>query len=634
MMMISRKTTLLLLALLPLSLLTAQPDRWMQKVDYQMEIDFDVATHRFSGQQRLAYSNNSPDALERVFYHLYFNAFQPGSMMSVRTTQLPDGDKRIKGRIEKMNELEIGYQKITSLKMDGLDCAYEVVGTILEVQLPRAIPAGGQVIFEMEFEAQVPLQVRRSGRDNSEGISYSMSQWYPKLCEYDYQGWHSNPYIGREFHGVWGDFDVSIKIDKRYTVGGTGVLQNPDQVGYGYEAAGLTVAPPSGPKTTWRFVAENVHDFVWAADPDYTHTTYQAKDGPLMHFLYQKNESTEEVWALLPGIMDRAFSYINQTYGKYPYPVYSFIQGGDGGMEYPMATLITGERSLNSLVGVSVHELMHSWYQMILGTNESLYAWMDEGFTSYASDEVMNYLAGEGLLPGRKQVDNPHLSSYQGFVNFVKSGLEEPLSTHADHFETNAAYGVGSYVKGAIFLHQLEYVVGEDAFDRGMLEYFNTWKFKHPNPNDFIRVMEKVSGLELDWYKEYFVYTTKTTDYGVLGLKKGEKGKESLLQLRRSGKMPMPLDIEVTLTNGKKEYYNVPLRIMRGEKAEMAPNGKPYVYLEDWPWTFPEYTATLPLKFKNIASVRIDPSSRMLDVDLKDNQFDHTKSNKNKVDRP
>ena len=178
------------------------------------------------------------------------------------------------------------------------------------------------------------------------------------------------------------------------------------------------------------------------------------------------------------------------------------IQGGDGGMEYPMATLITGERSLGSLVGVSVHELMHSWYQMALGTNESLYAWMDEGFTSWASDEVMNHLRGQGLIPGRA-LDDPHASDYQGYVNFAKSGFEEPLITHADHFVTNTAYGIAAYVKGAVFLAQLEYVIGKEAFRKGMLRYYNTWKFKHPNANDFIRVMEKQSGLELDWYREY-----------------------------------------------------------------------------------------------------------------------------------
>ena len=599
----------------------AQADRWLQKVDYKMDIDFDVNTHRFNGVQNLTYFNNSPDVLDKVFYHLYFNAFQPGSMMEIRTRELPDGDKRIKGKISKMSPTEIGYQKIKSLKMDGKDCEFEVVGTILEVKLPKAIAPGSKAKLDMEFEGQVPIQTRRSGRDNAEGISYSMSQWYPKLCEYDYQGWHANPYIAREFHGVWGDFDVTLHIDEKYWVAATGYLQNVKEIGGAYAAEGTKVSPNiKDGKRTWHYKAPNVHDFVWAADPDYTHTSFQAKDGLMMHFFYQKNDATVEVWNRLPAIMDRAFAFINKNYGKYPYDVYSFIQGGDGGMEYPMATLITGERSLNSLVSVSVHELMHSWYQMVLGTNESLYAWMDEGFTSYASGEVMNYLSKEGLLPGRDYEENPHAQSYIGFANFSKSGKEEALSVHSDHFGSNAAYGVGAYVKGAIFLHQLDYIIGTEAFDRGMLRYFNTWKFKHPNPNDFIRIMEKESGLELDWYKEYWVYTTKSIDYSVKSFRVGEDKKSSIISLERIGEMPMPIDVVVTLKNGDKITCNIPLQMMRGEKKETLKDGK-LIYQKDWPWVNKNYEFELPVRSKKIVKIEIDPSVRMMDVDRGNNVF-------------
>jgi aminopeptidase N len=214
-------------------------------------------------------------------------------------------------------------------------------------------------------------------------------------------------------------------------------------------------------------------------------------------------------------------------------------------MEYPMSTLITGERNLGSLVGVSVHELMHSWYQMILGTNESLYAWMDEGFTSYASALVMNHLRKEGKLPGEAR-DNPFLRTYIGFAGFAKSGMEEPLSTHSDHFTTNAAYGVGSYTKGSIFLNQLSYIIGEETFAKGMLSYFDEWKFKHPNDNDFIRVMEKESGLELDWYREYWVNTTHTIDYGINDVVDYDEGK-AVLNLQKIGVMQMPLDVVVEM---------------------------------------------------------------------------------------
>lgn len=597
--------------------LWAQPDRWQQKALYEMEIDFDVKKHQFDGKQKLVYTNNSPDKLNKVFYHLYFNAFQPGSMMDVRSRMLPDSDPRVGGRISTLKPEEIGYLRATSLKRDGKAIQFEEVGTILEVTLNEPIQPGETTTFEMEFKGQVPVQIRRSGRNNKEGIDYSMAQWYPKMSEYDYQGWHANPYIGREFYGIWGDFDVKITIDKKYILGATGELQNANKIGYGYQDGDEKVKR-RGKKLTWHFVGKNIHDFVWAADPDYKHTKLKAGDGTMMHFLYQENDRTKEVWEKLPAIMDEAVQFMNARFGKYPYPVYSFIQGGDGGMEYPMATLITGERSLGSLVGVSVHEWFHSWYQMILGTNEALYAWMDEGFTSYGSTETMNYLRKKGLLPGQAS-ENPHARTYAGFANFSRSGRAEPLSIHADHFKTNAAYGVGAYTKGSIFLNQLSYIIGQDAFDKGMLNYFETWKFKHPNPNDFIRVMEKQSGLELDWYREYWVNTTDTIDYAIKDIQ-GMDGKGTKVMLMNNGTMPMPVDVVVTYEDGTQELFNIPLRIMRGSKFQESKAMKQTV-LEDWPWTHPEYSFNIPASIDKVVRVEIDPSIRMMDINRNNNVY-------------
>ncbi|MEN0050117.1 MAG: M1 family metallopeptidase [Bacteroidota bacterium] len=608
------KQLFFLILILATVTLSAQPaDRWQQRAEYEMEIDFDVKKHQYKGKQTLTYYNNSPDTLDRVFYHLYFNAFQPGSMMDVRQGSL-DSDPRVGSRISKLAPNEIGYQKVMSLKQDGKDTKYEIVGTILEVDLAKPILPNSKTVLVMEHEAQVPLQIRRSGRMNKEGIDYSMAQWYPKLSEYDYQGWHANPYIGREFHGVWGDFDVKISIDEDYVVGASGYIQNPEEVGHGYNESGKQKAKKG--KITYHFKAPNVHDFVWAADPDYKHTTLKSKEGVLMRFFYQENKTTKDNWEALPAIMDEVFQYANKTYGKYPYEVYSFIQGGDGGMEYPMATLITGERPLNSLVGVSIHELMHSWYQMVLGTNESLYAWMDEGFTSYASADITNHLRKKKVLQG-DPVANPYARDFLGYGFFAKNGYEEPLSTHADHFTSNRAYGAGSYTKGSIFMAQLKYIVGEEAFKKGILRYYDTWKFKHPNPNDFIRVMEKESDLELDWYREYMVNTTHTIDYGVEEYMEME-GKK-YLKLSKVGIFPMPVDVLVTYEDGTQEFFNIPLRIMRGEKPAMKVDNATYTTAEDWPWTNGEYL--LEVK-KAVKAAEIDPMRGMLDVELDNNEWE------------
>ncbi|NRA50673.1 MAG: M1 family metallopeptidase [Phaeodactylibacter sp.] len=594
--------------------LQAQPDRWQQSAKYTMDIDFDVAKHQYNGKQTLVYTNNSPDTLHQVFYHLFFNAFQPNSMMDIRSQNMNDADPRVGSRIGSLGPNEIGYHKINSLTMDGKAVDFEVVGTILEVQLPMPILPQSKVVFEMAYESQVPVQIRRSGRDNAEGISYSMTQWYPKMCEYDYQGWHANPYVGREFHGIWGAFDVTIHIDSKYTIGGSGYLQNPKEIGHGYTSKAVKVK--NGKKLSWHFVAPDVHDFAWGADPDYKHTSLKRKDGVVMHFFYQENEQTKENWEALPAIMDEAFEFINKHYGQYPYQQYSFVQGGDGGMEYPMATLITGERSLPSLVGVSVHELIHSWYQMVLATNEALYPWMDEGFTSWASNNVMNHLRSKGLIAGQVS-EYPQLGSYMGYVNFSQTGLEESLVTHADHYTSNSAYGVASYVKGAIFLEQLKYIIGEAAFDQGMLRFFDVWKFKHPNPNDFIRIMEKQSGLELDWYKEYWVNSTHTIDYSVETIK--SEGRSVVAVLKRVGVMPMPLTIEVVKTDGTSKRLMVPLRIMRGHKELDDMELK-----EDWPWTHPTYELDLGVKLKDIEKVVIDPDLGMADIDRDNNTYEVT----------
>lgn len=571
-----------------------------------MDIDLNVKSHCMEGEQRLVYYNNSPDVINKVYYHLFFNAFQPNSMMDVRSRTIVDPDPRVGDRIYDLDKKEIGYHKIRSLKQDGKSLEFEIEGTILIANLHTPLAPDSKTILEMEFDSQVPVQIRRSGRDNREGISYSMSQWYPKLCEYDEDGWHPNPYIGREFYGVWGDFDVTIELDKDYMVAAGGVLQNDPSV-------------QKGSKREWHFKAENVHDFMWAADPDYKKLTYQRDDGVELQFFYQPGERTDK-WENLPTVMDKAMDFINEKYGRYPYPMYAFIQGGDGGMEYPMGTLITGERSFVSLVSVSVHELLHSWYQMILGTNEPLYSWMDEGFTNWAQADVMNYLKAEGLIPGFRPLDNPHSSAITGYRNFAKTPIEEPMITHADHFERNQAYNISSYVKGAVFIRQLGYIVGDKVRDQVMLDYFNQWAFRHPDVDDFIRIAERRSDMVLDWYKEHFVNLTSLIDYGIDTVY-SEGRKKTTIKLSKKERMMMPLDIVVTTKEGRTHMYNIPLRLMRGAKQDEG-LADSYEVTADWPWTNPDYELTIDIRYDEIEKVEIDPSNRLADIDLTNNVWD------------
>ena len=225
-----------------------------------------------------------------------------------------------------------------------------------------------------------------------------------------------------------------------------------------------------------------------------------------------------------------------------------------------MATLVTGKRSYGSLFGVTAHEMAHTWFQFLLASNESLHPWMDEGFTSYISN-----MAENEILEGGKE--NPHAGSYRGYKTIVAKGYEESLSTHADRYNTNWAYGTASYSKGNIFLSQLEYVIGAENVAKGIKKYFTDFSFKHPTPNDIKRTMEKVSGLDLGWYLNEWTQTTHTIDYGV----KSVEGNE--ITLERIGQMPMPIDVEVTYIDGTKQSYNIPLEMMRGSKPTTATIG-------------------------------------------------------------
>jgi hypothetical protein len=600
---------------------------WQQHADYKMEVAMDVKNYQYKGKQELVYTNNSPDTLKKVFYHLFPNAFQPGSEMDARLHFIKDPDGRmvtkIKGadgketkqsRIETLKPNEIGFLKITNLKQDGVTAQTRVSGTILEVTLAKPILPNSKTTFTLDFDGQVPVQVRRSGRNNSEGVALSMSQWYPKLAEFDFEGWHADPYIAREFHGVWGNFDVKITIDKDYTIGGSGYLQDKNAIGHGYEDAGVTVVYPKKTKTlTWHFIAPNVHDFTWAADKEYTHDIVKGPNDVDLHFFYKNNPKTTENWKQLEPLMVKVMEYYNQRVGAYPYKQYSFIQGGDGGMEYAMCTLMLGNGTLQGILGTATHELGHSWFQHILASNESKHPWMDEGFTTYIEDGALNELKGD-----KKEV-NPFKGNYAAYYQLVNSGKEQPQGTHGDRYDENRPYSISAYIKGSIFLSQLEYVIGKENVDATLKRYFNDFKFKHPTPNDIKRTAERVSGAELDWYLIDWTETLNTIDYGIKDV--ADNAGKTTVSLERIGRMPMPIDLTVEYTDGTSESFYIPLRMMNFIKPN--PNTKvKRTVLEDWAWAQQNYSFTIDKNKTAIKKITIDPSGLMADVKPANNVFE------------
>lgn len=589
------------------SFATAQNGYWQQHVDYTMSIDVDVEAFAYSGEQSLIYTNNSPDTLQRVFYHLYYNAFKPGSGLEAASRSAYSDKRNMSRNLLSLDKDDWGDVKILSLKQDGVLVAHTAKETILEVALASPLLPGKSTTLDMSFFVKVPAVVRRAGKNNSDGVAFSMAQWYPKLCEYDDQGWHANPYLGREFYGVWGDFDVTINIDKDYTVAASGYLQSPEKIGHGY--AGLDPEVVHGEKISWRFIAPDVHDFSWAADPEYIHDVVPIKDGPVMHFFYKNQAPYLKSWKEFQPYAVEFLTFFSDNIGKYPYKQYSVIMAGDGGMEYAMCTFITGSgySDYRRLLGVTSHEIAHTWFQFLLATNESKHAWMDEGFTSYIDDAALNEALGLNNVV-------PNKSAYEAYFGWVATGLEEPLTTHADRYKFRRGYGASSYSKGSVFLSQLGYIIGEKNLYKTLRLYFNEWSFKHPRPYDFIRCAERVSGLELDWYLMDWAQTTKQLDYQVNSIV-GE-GEKTRIVLKREKQMPMPIDIEVVLNDGTSVVYNIPLTMMRGHRPLAGAR-----LLESWSWAQPYYIFEVDFAKESIVEVIIDPLNFTADINKKNNRL-------------
>lgn len=577
---------------------------WQQHVDYKMDINMDVSDFTFNGKQELVYTNNSPDTINKVYYHLFFNAFQPGSQMDVRSRTIRDPDRRVGSRIFELEEKDYGILDVISLKQDGKKIVFEQKGTVLLARLNSPLLPGEKTTLSMVFDGQVPLQIRRSGKLNKEGVDLTMTQWFPKLSEYDEEGWHPNPYIGREFHGVWGDYTVNITIDKNYVVGGTGYLQNVDEIGHGY---GEKTKETKGGLLTWKFYAPNVHDFAWAADPEFIHDIKKSESGVDLHFFYKPDVNVEN-WKKLQddsvGLMD----YFEEAIGPYPWKQYSIIQGGDGGMEYAMCTMITGQRPYPSLFGVTAHEMAHAWFQHLLATNEAKHPWMDEGFTEYITSLAEEAVVGK---PSRY----PHKSSYDRYYLLVNSGVEQAQTVHSDRYDYNFAYGASSYSKGSVFLSQLGYIIGKDNLDKTLKRYYEEFKFKHPTPNDFKRVAEKVSDMELEWYLNDWTRTDHKIDYG---LDISSLQSDRIITLKRKARMPMPLDVEVSFSDGTKDMYYIPTDLMHGNKKFSSNN---VYYMQAWTWASPEYDFVVQGN-KKVVKVEIDPSKRLADYNQMDNSID------------
>ena len=588
---------------------TAQmpPGYWQQRVEYQLDIRLDDQTHAVQGREKLRYFNNSPDTLRRVFFHLYWNAFQPNSACARWAKRT--GDMVTNKKLFDLKPEETGKQEIFSVQQNGNAVSYKVNETILEVELSRPLKPGDYDVFDIAWQGQVPVTLKRGGRDNSAGVAYTFTQWYPKMCAYDRFGWHADPYIGREFFGEFGSYKVNITLPKKYAVAATGILKNGNTLGFGYEDEGVKPPPNYGFVNVWKFEADNVHDFAWSADAEYAHEKIKVRDGLTLHFFYQPAPDVTPAFAELKEFAVRNLPFIESEFGKYLYPQFSFVQGGEGAMEYPMMTLMEDTRTNPGMKETAIHEWMHNWYYGMLGNNENDYPWLDEGFASYAASAVLAHDVPANADAIRRAAAD--------VVEKYGASVSEPLSTPANLFKNSQAYFFCSYSKAETFLWQLRYIVGDEAFRSGMLRYFADWHFHHPAGEDFLLEMERASGMELDWYYAAWIKTLKAIDYGVEKIA-ADGASATVVTLKNYGDLPMPAEVLVEYKDGSSEWHYIPLDLQYG--AKRFPAGKTVIIHDPWSFSVDTYEIRLEKPRDEIKSVTIDPERWTADMKRENNR--------------
>lgn len=579
---------------------------WQQRVEYQIDVRLDDQTHAVQGRLKLKYHNQSPDTLRKLYFHLYWNAFQPNSAYSqwIQHTK----DPYTNSKITVLSPADQGRMEIFTVQQNGAAVDFKVRETILEVTLSRPLMPGDADVLDVAWQGQVPITIKRGGRDNAAGVAYTFTQWYPKMCAYDRQGWHADPYIGREFYGEFGSFKVDITLPKKYLVAATGMLQNADKIGFGYEKEGVVIKPNYGLVNTWKFQADQVHDFAWAADPDYVHEKVQAREGLTLHFFYQPQEAVQRAFQHLKEQSTRMLPFMERSFGPYRYPQFSFVQGGEWAMEYPMMTLMESTQSSSILLETAAHEWMHNWYYGMLGNNENEEHWLDEGFASYGATRIMAH-----LFPDSARSLQRH--ALRQVAQFGRD-FTETVQTPANLYASSGQYFYNAYTKPEAFLWILRYVVGEEAFDAALLRYMTEWHFKHPTGDDFLRTLERSSGLELDWLRHYWLNTNKSVDYAVGDLIP-DGSSATFISLHRVGEVPLPVEVLVRYTDGQTEQHYIPLDYMLGVRKGLDAK---VLQHEAWSFASTDYRIRVQHPRTDIQAVVIDPDEQTADVNRGDNR--------------
>jgi hypothetical protein len=584
------------------------PRYWQQRADYDLHGTLDTTAKTLHGEMTLRYTNNSPDTLRFVWFQVEQNAFKNGSLNSfVFPAESRFGARNFEGgdMIDRFNEVTAG--KKTPLKS-------RVEGTVMKVDLAAPLAPGQAATFDVAWHFMIPEHgADRMGRD---GSLYELAQWYPRVCVYDdLRGWNTEPYLGQgEFYLEYGDYNLSVTVPVGYVVAATGALQNaaevltPAQISRLAQASKSdtpvhivtqdelkngTARPKKTGMLTWRFAAKNVRDAVWAASPDYMWdaSSWQGH----MAFAYYR-PSAVDTWKDAADMSRMSIMEYSERWFPYPYPQITAVEGPISGMEYPMVAMENKSADKYELYNVVTHEIGHMWFPMIVGSNERMHMWQDEGFNTF-----INYFSEARRYPERGTYEARVAENRAMVENFMQHNVDEPLEVQPDRINPQLL-GENAYVKTAVGLAQLrDEILGPQAFDEGFREYARRWAFKHPGPADFFKTMEDVSGKRLDWFFREWFLENEHFDVGIDTVAQKQVGDVDsvAVRFRNYAKGVLPIRARFTFSDGSTQDFTYPAEV--------------------WSTNPLFYDRIYEFKGKKLTKVQLDPTNRIVDVDKANN---------------
>ncbi|MBS1949520.1 MAG: Peptidase [Cytophagales bacterium] len=599
---------------------TPGPKYWQNKADYKIEASLDDNRHHVSGNVLITYTNNSPQALSFVWLQLDQNIYNLKSR-AVAATAISGG------RWANRNDFNGGYSlKDVKVIQGGKEsnARHEVSDTRMQIILPSPLKAQGGVIqFKIGFEFDIPeYGTDRMGRLNTHnGWIYEIAQWYPRMCVYDnVQGWNTLPYLGQgEFYLEYGDITYSIDAPSSHIVVGSGELQNPQQVLTAEQfkrwnqaktsdktivlrSIAEVTSPDSRPTTTkrltWRFKCNNTRDVAWASSTAFVWDAAKinlpnGKNSMAMS-VYPVEHAQDSAWARSTEYTKGAIEFYSKYLYPFPYPQATNVAGIVGGMEYPGIVFCSAKAKKGGLWGVTSHEFGHTWFPMIVGSNERKYPWMDEGFNTF-----INGLADKSFNNG--EYHSKRRFPINVFARFLFSDSAESIFNIPDVVK-GRNLGIVAYMKPGLGLQLLrEQVIGAQRFDSAFSYYVHKWAFKHPTPWDFFHCIENYTGETLDWFWRGWFMNQWKIDQAVNNVTyiKNDPANGATITISNLQQLPMPAVIEITDVTGKTDRVNLPVEVWQHGST----------------WKF-HFQST-----EKIKSVVIDPDKNLPDVNYTNNTW-------------